>query len=95
MGSRRTARALHSTGVGGPVIRRSYLFTVELLGPPLAPGRPVVLTRRVGGLTIGLRVPSDCVAHQTYAMAVSSGGRPVGGARIALTGRALDMDAHY
>ena len=77
---------------GGAVMRRSYLFTVEPLGPPLQPDQPVALTQRAGGLTIGLRAPSDRVAHQQYTLTVSSGGRPLSGARVDVTGKALDMD---
>ncbi len=77
---------------GGGVAHRSYLFTVGSLGPPLLPNRPVDLMQRVDGFSVTLRAPSDRVAHQTYTIMIGAGGRPIDGARVALTGRSLGMD---
>ncbi len=76
----------------GAVAHRAYLFTVEPLGPPLLPNRPVDLTQQAAGFSVTLRAPSDRVAHQTYTITFGAGGRPVDGARVDLTGRSLDMD---
>jgi methionine-rich copper-binding protein CopC len=77
---------------GGPFVRQAYLFTVGPPQPPILPDRPVSLVHRAGPLTIRLTAPSDRVAHQSYTITLSAGGRPVSGAQVHLVGRALEMD---
>lgn len=76
----------------GPRVRQAYLLTVGPPHPPLLPDHPVSLVRHAGPLTIRLAAPPDRVAHQTYTITLSAGGRPVSGARVRLVGRAREMD---